>query len=68
MEMVLASASYSILIASSGRSLSTSGSATAWNLILSSASEAFEISSLRKISFYVYREFIKMSMRRPISA
>lgn len=50
-ERVLASLSYSILISNSGFSLTESGSETDKNLILSKASDALEINSLKKISF-----------------
>ncbi|KAH3677882.1 hypothetical protein OGATHE_000536 [Ogataea polymorpha] len=43
-----------ILMKSSGSVSSTDGSDRAWYLILSSASEAFEINSLRKISLFEY--------------
>lgn len=48
---VFSSSSYSILIASSVTSPKTSGLYMLRNLILSKASAAFEITSLRKISF-----------------
>lgn len=67
-ERVLASSSNSILMANSVRSPRIEGSYTDMNLILSRASEAFEITSLRKISFWVYNELIMISINLPTSA
>lgn len=67
-DKVLASLSYSTLISSSYFSFTESGSETDKNLILSRASEALEINSLKKISFCVYKLFMIISINRPTSA
>ena len=47
---------------------STLGSVSEMKRILSRASDAFEINSRRKISFFEYSELMMISIRRPTSA
>ncbi len=60
--MYFSSSLISILISRSLVSPKALGSVNATNLILSSASDALEMTYLRKISFWVYSELIRISM------